>query len=238
MSIHFITYGDDNFKKSRERICGEATNTKWFSTIKYYTNNDYNLDFYNKNKEILDNKIGGGFWIWKPYFIKKHLDLINDNDYLVYLDSGCTINKDGYKRFKEYLDIVKNHNTGIIAFQYTNNYFIEKVWNTNEIFNYFNVKDNKKITDSFQILGGVQIIQKKQTSVEIINKWYSVITDNINLFTNYYNENQDKSYFKDNRNDQSVQSVIKKLYNCPVISANEIEFKHNQLPFHASRIHK
>ena len=157
---------------------------------------------------------------------------------MVYLDSGCTINKDGYKRFKEYLDIVKNHNTGIIAFQYTNNYFTEKVWNTNEIFNYFNVKDNKKITDSFQILGGVQIIQKKQTSLEIINKWYNVITDNINLFTNYYNENQDKSYFKDNRHDQSVQSVIKKLYNCPVISANEIEFKHNQLPFHASRIHK
>lgn len=238
MSIHFITYGDDNFKKSRERICKEAENTKWFSTIKYYTNNDYSLDFYNKNKDILDNKVGGGFWIWKPYFIKKHLDLINDNDYLVYLDSGCTINKDGYKRFKEYLDIVKNHNTGIIAFQYTNNYFTEKVWNTNEIFNYFNVKDNKKIIDSFQILGGVQIIQKKQTSVEIINKWYSVITDNINLFTNYYNENQDKSYFKDNRHDQSVQSVIKKLYNCPVISANEIEFKHNQLPFHASRIHK
>lgn len=63
MSIHFITYGDDKFKKSRERICEEATNTKWFSTIKYYTNNDYSLDFYNKNKEILDDKVGGGFWI-------------------------------------------------------------------------------------------------------------------------------------------------------------------------------
>ena len=81
-----------------------------------------------------------------------------------------------------------------------------------------------------------KLFKKKQTSVEIINKWYNVITDNINFFTNYYNENQDKSYFKDNRHDQSIQSVIKKLYNCPVISANEIEFKHNQLPFHASRI--
>ena len=238
MSIHFITYGDDNFKKSRERICNEAENTKWFSNIKYYTNNDYNLDFYNENKEILDDKVGGGFWIWKPYFIKNHLDLINDNDYLVYLDSGCSINKNGYKRFNEYLDIVKNHNTGIIAFQYTNNYFTEKHWNTNEIFDYFDVKDNKKITDSFQILGGVQIIQKKQISLEIINKWYNVITDNIRLFTNYYNKNQDKSYFKDNRHDQSIQSVIKKLYNCPIISTNEIDFKHNQLPFHASRIHK
>ena len=44
MSIHFITYGDDKFKNSRERICEEAENTKWFSTIKYYTNHDYNLD--------------------------------------------------------------------------------------------------------------------------------------------------------------------------------------------------
>ena len=238
MSIHFISYGDEKFKDSRERICKEAENTGWFSIITCYTNNDYSLDFYNQNKEILDNKIGGGFWIWKPYFIKKHLDLINDNDYLVYLDSGCSINKNGYKRFNEYLDIVKNHNTGIIAFQYTNNYFTEKNWNTNEIFDYFNVKDNKKITDTFQILATVKILKKKKTLIEIINKWNNVITDNIRLFTNNYNKNQDKSYFKDNRHDQSIQSVIKKIYNCPIVSANEIEFKHNQLPFNASRIRK
>lgn len=238
MSIHFISYGDEKFKNSRERICKETENTGWFSSITCYTNNDYDLDFYNQNKEILDNKIGGGFWIWKPYFIKKHLDKINDYDYLVYLDSGCTINKNGYNRFKDYLNIVKNHNTGIIGFQYNNLYFQEKKWNIQELFDYFNVKDNIDIINSFQILGGVQIICKKPKSIEIVNKWYNVIKDNILLFTDNYNKKQTDPYFKDHRHDQSIQSVIKKLYNVPIIDANEIEFKNNKYPFYASRIRK
>jgi len=239
MSIHFITYGDDNFKKSRERICGEATNTKWFSTIKYYTNNDYDLDFYNKNKDILDLKLGdkgGGFMIWKPYFVKKKLDQIDFDDFLIFLDAGSTINNNGKKKFEEYLNIVAQTETGILSFKYTNDYFIEKKWTINEIFDYFNVKNNNEITDTYQILSGLQIIQKKKLSVEIINKWYETVKINPYLFTNYYNDNQNKSYFKDNRHDQSILSIIKKIYKCPVINANEFEFKNPHFPFYASRI--
>jgi hypothetical protein len=234
-NIHFITFGDDNFKKSRERICQEAKNTNWFNTVKYYTNNDYDLNFYNKNKKILNNEIGGGFWIWKPYFIKQKMDEINDGDYLIYLDSGFTINKNGYERFKQYIEIVTCNDNGIIGFQYTNNFFQEKNWNINEIFDYFNVTNNTDIINTPQICAGIQIIQKKPKSIEIINKWYNVINDNILLFTNHYNNNQDISYFKDNRHDQSIQSVIKKIYKVPIIYATEIEPNHN-FPFHSSRI--
>ena len=35
---------------------------------------------------------GGGYWIWKSHIIKK-INEINDNDILIYLDAGCSINK-------------------------------------------------------------------------------------------------------------------------------------------------
>ena len=104
------------------------------------------------------------------------------------------------------------------------------------IFNYFNVKNNNEITDTYQILSGLQIIKKNQKSIEIINKWYETVNINPYLFTNYYNDNQNKSYFKDNRHDQSILSIIKKIYKCPVINANEFEVKNPQFPFYASRI--
>ena len=241
MSIHFISYGDEKFKDSRERICKEAENTGWFSTITCYTNNDYSLDFYNKNKEILNLKLGekgGGFMIWKPYFVKKKLDEIDFKDFLIFLDAGSTINNNGKKRFEEYLNIVSENETGILSFKYTNDYFLEKKWTINEIFYYFNVENNNEIIDTYQILSGLQIIPKKQKSIEIINKWYETVKINPYLFTNYYNKNQNKSYFKDNRHDQSILSIIKKIYKCPIINADEFEFKHSRFPFYASRIRK
>lgn len=241
LNIHFITYGDEKYKKSRERICKEAEDSKWFNNVKYFTNNDYDKDFYNKYKKILNLQRGGGYWIWKPYFIKTYLDNLNDNDILVYIDSGCSINKNNKKEFDRYIEIVKNDITGILGFQYTNLFYQEKKWNIQEVFNYFNVEDNIDILDSPQICGGIQIIHKKPKSIEIINKWYNVIEDNILLFTDNYSKKQ-KEYFRDHRHDQSIQSVIKKIYNVPMIqnhgidSMNGIDPKNNSAPFIASRI--
>lgn len=60
------------------------------------------------------------------------------------------------------------------------------------------------------------------------------------LFTDYYNNNQ-QSYFKDNRHDQSVFSIIRKKYNsiilndetCFVSYGNEESLKY---PFWATRL--
>jgi hypothetical protein len=54
---------------------------------------EFKLNF----KDILREQRGGGYWIWKPYIIKKHLDKINDNDILIYMDAGCSININGKK---------------------------------------------------------------------------------------------------------------------------------------------
>ena len=170
-----------------------------------------------------------------------YLDKLNDNDILVYIDSGCIINKNNKKEFDRYIEIVKNHTTGILGFQYTNLFYQEKKWNIQEVFDYFNVKDNTDILDSPQIWAGLQIIHKKPKSIEIINKWYNVIENNILLFTDNYSKKQ-KEYFRDHRHDQSIQSVIKKIYNVPIIqnhgidSMNGIDPKNNSAPFTASRI--
>ena len=46
--------------------------------------------------------------------------------------------------------------------------------------------------------------------------WNKVLYTNPLLFTDYYNNNQ-QSYFKDNRHDQSVFSIIRKKYNSIIL---------------------
>ena len=108
---------------------------------------------------------------------------------------------------------------GIISFQM---HHPEKYYTTKEIFQYFNVDINSTIANSGQIMGGLLImknIPKLRTKLDWI---YKVYEDNHLLVTDFYNKKQ-APYFKDNRHDQSIFSVIRKLHN-PIILDDETWF--------------
>ena len=108
----FITFGGptNNYHQAVQRICNEASQFGCFDLIKGYTDIDLikdHTEFWNTHKSFIELSTRGyGYWIWKPYLIKKQLESMNDNDILIYCDAGCTINKDGIGRFHEYIDIL------------------------------------------------------------------------------------------------------------------------------------
>ena len=65
------------------------------------------------------------------------MQLLNDNDILVYSDSGSTIPNNKYTIYKlnEYINIVKNSDKGILAFR---NPHIESKWTKGDVFEHFN----------------------------------------------------------------------------------------------------
>jgi len=216
--IHFITYGNERFTNSKVRLCNEAKNTGWFDNITSYSPEDLDDDFKSKFENILQNGKGNGYWIWKPYIIKKQLDKISDNDILVYLDAGCSINSNGKNRFNEYIEMLKQRDEGSISFYLPPH--PEELWTIKEIFQYFNVENNSEIKTSAQIMATVIIIKKNPNSIKLLELWNKTLHDNPLLFTDYYNNRQD-SYFKDNRHDQSVFSVIRKMNNSIIIPTDE-----------------
>jgi len=240
--FNFISYGNHKYKRAVIRIKSEARSFGIFDTIKIFENHNdiYSKEFYIKYNHILDNCKGNGFWIWKPILIKKELDRINNGDYLIYCDAGCVLNKNGLDRFNEYINLLDNSKCPILSFQMNH---IEKEWTTKEIFKYFNVHDNTDIINTGQLVGGIFIIKKNNKTTEIINKWYNVTQSHIELFTDNYNDHQN-SYFKDNRHDQSIFSVIRKLYlNHQCIIPDETYFddfnskEALKIPFLAKRKH-
>lgn len=215
--IHFITYGDGLYDETKKRLHNQANNLGWFDTITSYGPDDLEQDFKEQFKDILELPRGGGYWIWKPYIIKKHLDKINDNDILVYLDAGCSINSNGKNRYNEYIEMLKQRDEGCISFQMPH---LENTFTIKEIFQYFNVENNSEITNSGQFIATVQMIKKNPNSIKLLELWNNTLHDNPLLFTDYYNNTQG-SYFIDNRHDQSVCSVILKMNNSIIIPTNE-----------------
>jgi hypothetical protein len=236
MKVHFITYADDVFKNAKKRICKEAMNCRWFNSITSYGPESLDDSFKEKFKHILSQPRIAGYGIWRPYIIKKSLDEIDYGDILVYLDAGCKINVNGKKRFDEYINKVVTNQTGIISFQMPH---LEKVWTTKEIFNYFNLEPDGDIGNSGQILDGILIMRKTNTFIKLNDLWLKAVYDNPLLFTDYYNKSQN-SYFKDNRHEQSIFSIIRKLNN-PLLLTDETYFtpfgnkESLEFPFWATR---
>jgi hypothetical protein len=216
--IHLITYADHNFEKAKHRLCKEAENTGWFDTIEGFSPDDLDIDFKNKYNHILKFGRIAGYGIWRPYIIKQSLKNINENDILIYLDAGCSINKQGDKRFYEYISMVNDDNP-VISFQMTH---LEYKYTTKEIFDYFNIIGNDNIIKTGQILDGILIMRKNNNLMKLIESWYKVIEDNPLLFTDHYNKNQ-PSGFIDNRHEQSIFSVIRKMNN-PLLLNDETYF--------------
>lgn len=67
---------DMSFTYQRYMVCGEPGMAGIYK------------EFYEFNKEVLDQERGGGYWLWKPYVI--YLQMLNakDGDILIYSDAG------------------------------------------------------------------------------------------------------------------------------------------------------
>ena len=239
--IHLITYGDSIYEETKQRLYNQASNLGWFDTITSYSPEDLDEEFKKKFKDILSHPRGGGYWIWKPYVINKHLEMIKDNDILIYLDAGCYINPKGFERFKEYIELLKNSEEACISFQMQHH--IEKKWTTKEIFEYLNINSGSKdIIESGQIIATVKMFRKCANSINIVSVWLNALHANPLLFTDHYNKNKQCEIFIDNRHDQSICSVLCKLYKT-IILEDETYFedgfgcpKSLKCPFWATRI--
>lgn len=223
--VHFITYGDNKYANAKARLLNEAKDFYDFKTITGYGLNDLDVKFKKRFKNILNQPRGGGYWIWKPYILYKKFMEIKDNEYLVYLDAGCKLNKQGINRFNEYIDLLDNSKYGILSFQMTNKhnqgFCRENEWTVKEIFEYFNLKIDGEHGNSAQFVGGVLIIKKNQHSKIILETYLKSVFNNPIMFSDYFNKNNQATFFKDNRHDQSVFSLIRKTLGTVIIDGDE-----------------
>lgn len=208
---HFITFAGpkEKYHKSLNRIYRQAIEFYFFDEINIFTEDDLKNDkiFWDKHGKFIENSNRGyGYWIWKPYLIKKRLDQILDNDILIYCDAGCELNKQGINRIYEYIDLLNTNpkNDGILSFQMR---YKENLYTKRKIFEYLESSEEEKTKK--QCLATIIIIKKNNHSINIINKWFE--TASIHDLINDDKTNEIPS-FVDMRHDQSIFSVLVNKY--------------------------
>lgn len=200
--VHFVTFGCDNFKLSRQRLANEAKDSGWFDKIFVYTPAD--LLLFTKGFE---NR-GAGYWWWKATVQLLALSKIPDGDLILYLDSGFYINKYAKNIFDQYVDIVTK-NAGFLAFSC--HLGIEKNWTKRDLFKLLEC-DLPEYTETDQIASGLVLYKKNELSIKFLKEYQAVsfIDHALNDHPSY-NENYEG--FIEHRHDQSVFGLlVKKIY--------------------------
>lgn len=208
--IHILCYGDDKYK---DAVGLNIRTALKYGADKTYAFSDKNIDqdFYNKNKRVLEMKRGGGYWLWKPYFINKVInDECNDGDWLIYSDSGLVYNTN----IREYLDNISRA-IKEECFVMRSLKFQERQYTKRDVFCELNC-DNEKYTNSNMLAATVIVIKVCEKSRLLIAEWLK-LSQNYHLITDEESIRENYPEFIENRHDQSLLSLVVKKNNAVYI---------------------
>jgi hypothetical protein len=206
-----INYANKKYYQAQQKNSQTGKDIAKFDEIISYDVSKIETSFYEKNKQILDQSRGAGYWLWKPYFIHKTLENMNEGDLLFYSDSGA--------HFINQIDSLYNklNNSNKILLFTLEDFHTHKKWTKRDCFHYMNL-DHEPFLSINQILASFVVCIKTKSNIQFFEEWlkyaqdYRIITDSPNTcgLPNY-------PEFKDHRHDQSILSLLGRKHNITTV---------------------
>lgn len=165
-----INYANDKYKSSQKLNSKSGLEVGAFDKVISYSPKDIDTDFFQQNKSILSQKKGNGFWLWKPYFIKKSLETLNTNDFLFYSDSGAYF----IDSIDPLINISLEYGQDIIPFELVPQ--LEREWTKRDTFILMDC-DTWSFTDTRQRLSGFILWKKSEFTMNFINEFLEYAKD-------------------------------------------------------------
>jgi hypothetical protein len=201
-----INYANGRYLEA-QKYCSHSAKLIGFDNIISYGVGDIDHEFYNKNRKILESPRGVGYWLWKPYFINKTLQDLNDGDLLVYSDSGSYY----ISSVEPLIEKIKNEDSGVLSFSLTE---IEKDYTKRDTFILMDLDENEYAVTPQREATFIWLI-KNDFTVSLV-KEYLHYAQNENIISDLPNiHGQNHTGFIDHRHDQSIWSLLCKKYRIP-----------------------
>lgn len=192
-----------------------------------YDQNSLDKKFVKENYNILKHSKGSGYWLWKPYLILKTLLESEEDDIILYADSGMY----PIQPLSYLFDLAKVND--ICLFQVHNQ--INKVWTKYDCFDIMDCKGDK-FYNSQQVCGAPQVYRKTKNSISFVSEIFE-FCKNEHLLTDTNSIKNNFIEFKEHRHDQSILTnlAIKKdivIYRDPSQYGNNFvnEYKNSNYP--------
>ena len=207
--ITCITYGDRKYKNAG-KLNLETALKHGADEVHLYGPQDVDFLFkiihwkvyYGRYKSARFKRRGAGYWVWKPYVIKKALEGLEKDDILIYSDA-CSVYVNDIKML---IDIFNKDRLSVMVFALNTK---EKKYSKKDALVLLGA-DEPKYIETNQRMATFIVLKNNEKSKKIINEWlkyscdYRIITDSKSKLGIEYPE------FKDNRHDQTILSILSK----------------------------
>lgn len=217
--VVLVNYANWRYHIARKLNTHSGLAVGGFDKVFAYGPRDIDSAFYRRNKKILQAEKGNGYWLWKPYCIKKALEKINYGDYLFYSDAGSYFIQSIHQLLvSPYLD------QDLLVFELPHP---EVQYTKRDAFVLMDC-DADKYVRSKQMLASFSLWRKSDFTLAFVDDWLNfaqeerILTDDENTcgFENY-------PEFIAHRHDQSVFSLLSKKhgivpYRDPTQFGNEV----------------
>lgn len=204
--IYVVCYATSEFKKSQKELSVSAVEYGAGKVIAYNESQIRKTQFYRENKKILDLPRGAGYWLWKPYIILEILKTLNDDNCLIYLDSGIKVVDD----LHVLSHVCMQDSYGLMLFSDFRHKI--KKYTKMDCFYLMGCMEDK-YKESYCLNAGIQVYRKTAFTLSFVDEWLNfcknelILTDIPNKFTACNDEG-----FVDHRHDQSVLSILAVKY--------------------------
>ena len=158
-------------------------------------------DFRRKNEHILKYKKGAGYWLWKPYIVRKTLEEMGEEDFLFYSDArGLFLGP-----IDPFIELMRKKNQDILAFI---GGYVEAHFTKRDAFILMDC-DTARYADSRQFKVGYHLWRKTAFSMKLVNSWLSYAQDE-RIITDMSNRCGKENYpgFIEHRYEQSIFSLL------------------------------
>ncbi len=90
--VWLISYsGGKRVHELNQNLLTYSAIDKGFDVIINYRREHIDSEFMHENAYILDQPRLNGYALWRPYFFKKTMEMMNENDILFYIDASAFI---------------------------------------------------------------------------------------------------------------------------------------------------
>lgn len=202
-----ITYADKKYARAARLNIRTAKKFGKVNEAFLYSPKDLDVAFKNRHKDILMQKKGGGYWLWKPYFIKKTLEGMREEEVLIYTDAAIMYTD----KVCKLLYAMEESNTDRMFFLLGKEY-IDAKYTKRDAFILMN-SDEGRFYNSPQVNAAVIVFKRNKRNIDFCTKWLEYAFDS-RILTDIPNVCGRENYpeFLMHRHDQSILSLLAKKY--------------------------
>jgi hypothetical protein len=206
MSTLLINYADRHFYQAQKLNIQTAITVAGFDRALPLGRNHLDAEFYHRNRQILDQPRGAGYWLWKPHLILKVMrQVMALEDVVFYCDSGCHF----ISSVAPIIELCRRQpeDKPIVLFTLPAEYK-NRIYTKRDCFYYMGL-DRVPYLDSTQILGTFLVCRKTPSAIAFLEEWLHYAQDP-RILTEAPNECGLQNYpeFQSHRHDQSILSLL------------------------------